>query len=876
MKLNKTELSLYKRESAELFLSVKPIDFTDEVVWRSLDETVAEVTNEGVVTAVGVGVTKIRVTVGDYEVFCEVTVVQPVESILLDKHSLELEAWETDILTAEVYPEDALEKDVVWSSSDEKIAVVDQNGKVTAMTKGTAEICATAVDGSGAYDSCSVTVTNSGYLCTSVEELESPHDYLPDCTDFWVYTKEGAEKLEITFDEMTKVEEGYDYIYIYDGNNKRIGRYTGTQLAGKTVTVTGDTVRIRLVTDERGNMWGFKVVSVSDPEGVLESDIPEGGIPDGMWVAGLRKEGYPYTGKAVKPDIRVYDGSRRLRVGTDYTVAYKNNTKANDAGVASTAPTLTVKGKGNYAETVPLTFRINRIELGDGCVTTADILLSPNNKVQKAAPVVMFNGKKLNKGRDYDVTYPNEGEGAYKAAGSYDAVLTGKGNFTGSRTVKINITEQTLIAKAKVAKIPNKPYDNVNKEESYRVTLKEADLVVYMKKKNEPLKWGVDYDVTYENNDKVGTATAVISGKGNCVGTKRVTFKITGTPIGRAAISGLVANKTYNGENQTQDITVTLSGVRLDEGTDYTVSYTKNRDAGKATMTITGKGKYTGTIKKTFKINACELKDSMLADSGSGLRVKYVKGGCKPSVTLEFRDSDGKTIEQLAAGIDYTLSYSNNGIIADASANKAPVIKIKGKGNFKGTLTKKFTIGQKALNDSEAPVSMKVADVGYASGRGKYISKPVLTDVDGKALKANTDYTVEYRLGSRIGTLLDKKSTVAAGEEVYVIVTGKGKYSGSLEGRYRVTQYNFLKASIKIDPQVYTGRKIELPEGAVHVKMNRNDPELKMGDDFEIVAGSYVNNIKKGTASVQLRGLGNYGGTKTVKFKINTRKLSFQ
>ena len=60
--------------------------------------------------------------------------------------------------------------------------------------------------------------------------------------------------------------------------------------------------------------------------------------------------------------------------------------------------------------------------------------------------------------------------------------LTGKGNFTGTITVKINITEQNLIAKAKVNKIPNKPYDKVNKAEDYRVTLTENDLVVYMKK----------------------------------------------------------------------------------------------------------------------------------------------------------------------------------------------------------------------------------------------------------------------------------------------------------------------------------------------------------------------------------------------------------
>lgn len=149
--------------------------------------------------------------------------------------------------------------------------------------------------------------------------------------------------------------------------------------------------------------------------------------------------------------------------------------------------------------------------------------------------------------------------------------------------------------------------------------------------------------------------------------------------------------------------------------------------------------------------------------------------------------------------------------------------------------------------------------------------------MDGKVLKANTDYTVAYRLDGSSGTLLDNKSIVEADKEVCVTVTGKGKYSGTLTVKYRVAKNKFQSLVITIDPQAYTGREIKLSKESIHVKVKKADQnELVMGTLFEIVEGSYSNNIKKGTASVRIRGLGDYGGEKIVKFKINTRDILFQ
>ena len=995
VKLSATDLKLTKGSTAALHLSVIPSNFTDEVTWKSTDTNIVAVEDTGIVTAKAIGTATVKVTVGDISASCKITVTQPVTSISLNKTSLSLETWDTEKLTASVSPSTAENKVVAWSTSDAKIASVDDTGLVTAHAKGTATITAAAQDGSGISQSCTVTVVNNGYLCSTAAELESPHNYPVNCSDFWLYTKEGAESLYITFDLKTEVEEGFDYLYLYDGKETQIGKYTGTELAGQAVEVPGDTVRIRLVSDDSGTAWGFKVTYIigtgdvendeylvtfdsqggtavsavqaakgttipepavpvrrgyefmgwylgdtlydftqpvtgnmvlqakwkfivvepdpSETDQISEEDRPEDGvIPDGLWIAGVKDQ--TYTGKALKPEVHVYDGHRRMQEKTDYTVSYKNNVKANDASDAKKAPTITVKGKGNYAGSATAVFKIMPVniaeqtvqeqlsaaqsvtdQLADGqsaseqesAVAIADIVLEHNGKVQKKAPAVTFNGKKLSIKRDYTVTYPDTGTGAYQETGSYPVQITGVGNFTGTRTVHLEITDKMLISKAKAAKIPNQLYSG-----GEDVTLPADTLILYMKTKNDPLQEGVDYTVSYENNCEIGTATAVVTGTGSYAGTKRIIFRITGTTINKAVVEG-IGNKVYNGAEQQQNITVRAEGKVLTPDKDYTVSYSKNLNVGTAGITIQGTGAYSGTIKKTFKITAYDLgvneggfitewKDGQQigltedsADKGvksgegteASLTVEYTQGGSQPEVTWKFGETE------LIKGKDYTISYKNNKNLADRSTDKAPTITIKGKGNFKGVRSEKFSIVKKNLADSESPVLMSVPDVAYAKGAGKYISKPVLTDINGKTLKAGTDFEVSYTSSDGI-TKLDRKSTVQAGSYVCVTVKGKGRYEGLLMTTYRITQANFAKASIKIVPQIYTGSKIHLtggPDGDITAKVGKT--ELAYGVDYEILEDSYANNIKKGTASVKVRGINNYGGTRTVKFKIQAKKM---
>ena len=262
--LDKSEVTINEGQTVQLSLNVEPKDFTDEVSWKSTDSNIVTVSDTGVVTAENTGTAKIKVIVGEQSVYCNVIVTQPVTSIYLNRESVSMEALETYQLKTSIYPENANNKEVEWSSSDEKIVKVDQTGCITALAKGTATVTGKTKDGSNLWDTCTVTVTNTACIAKSVDELESPHKYENNCSDYWIYSTESdGDTLQITFDPRTEVEDGFDYIHIYSSDGTEVGKYTGTQLSGATINVPGKSVKIKLVSDNAGNEWGFKVTNIT-------------------------------------------------------------------------------------------------------------------------------------------------------------------------------------------------------------------------------------------------------------------------------------------------------------------------------------------------------------------------------------------------------------------------------------------------------------------------------------------------------------------------------------------------------------------------------------------------------------------------------------
>ena len=144
-------------------------------------------------------------------------------------------------------------------------------------------------------------------------------------------------------------------------------------------------------------------------------------------------------------------------------------------------------------------------------------------------------------------------------------------------------------------KLSSVKYTYDGKEKKPTVTVKD-DLVT--------LSSGIDYSLTYTNNINAGTATVRITGAGNYTGTISKTFTISAKPINEATVTLEKTSYAYDGTEKQPSVVVKDDSTTLINGTDYTVSYSNNVNVGTATVTITGKGNYSGTISKTFTISA--------------------------------------------------------------------------------------------------------------------------------------------------------------------------------------------------------------------------------------------------------------------------------
>lgn len=675
-------------------------------------------------------------------------------------------------------------------------------------------------------------------------------------------------------------EQNYENVTLTTGK-----KFTSEVVVKNNIAVDVDMKEVKLyVIDDNGNPekevlpdGAGTEIPYTDPNEVLPEDIPaDGKIPDGLWIAGVA-DSYTYTGAVIKPEIRVYDGKKKLRFGKDYTVSYKNNTKVNDAAVISTAPTIAVKGKGNYAGSETATFKITPVSLSGDSVTVEDITVACNKKVQKKVPIVTYNGRKLARNKDFTVSYPDGGTGAYKEAGTYDILLTAKtgGNFSGTKTVKCIITDSVLLGKVNVRKIPNQTYTGTAIEPELTVTYKNA-----------PLVKGTDYTVSYTDHTEIGTAQAVLTGIGKYAGTKKVTFRITGISLKGAAVSG-IGNRAYNGNFQEHSLTVAQNGRTLTAGTDYDVVYADNRDVGKASVTIKGKGAYTGSIKKTFRIEKFDIAANM--DDRFVVEVKqetvpYAKDGAKPKVVVSFRTGNGGW-RTLTEGTDYTLSCRNHKAVNDGSrADRQPAVIVKGKGNFGGVYGEELHYKIEAQDLGR--LTLTAQDRTYRNKRNSFATKLTIMDLDGKCLQPGTDYqkvfacfyteetAVDTAGGGTVvraaGDAVDKDDIIPARTVLKVRVTAAegGNYTGTLEGTYRIVQADIASASVSVQKQIYTGQPVTLEKNQLTVKVKGKELD---DSQYEIVPGSYKNNVHKGTASVTVRGVNNYGGTKTVRFTIRPK-----
>ncbi|MCR5503266.1 MAG: BspA family leucine-rich repeat surface protein [Lachnospiraceae bacterium] len=644
---------------------------------------------------------------------------------------------------------------------------------------------------------------------------------------------------------------------------------------------------------------------------VIGEDIPDGGeIPEGLWVAlvpepGNEEGSYAYTGSAVKPEVRIYDHTKLLRAGKDYTLKYVNNRKAytlseGDPGFFNSkkktlSPAVIVTGKGNYSGKETVYFKILPAGIGpeNEEVSVDALSVAYNKKGQKPLSVLTRNGKKLKKDTDYTVSYFRVGDGgnfdpetpgiplsSVKEPGNYMIRYTGKKNFTGSRDVPLTILDNSgtvkLLNKLSFSKIADQPYaggDEIRPALTIRDGAKELT--------------AEDFTVTYRNNTIPGTGYAIVTGipERGYSGTKRISFRIVGRSLKGAVLSGIPKEGIpYSGKPAPLDEMLRSGQIRLiakdgtpltlfdsETGTgDYTVSYSGIAKAGKAKATFIAKNGCSGKITKTFKIAPYSLNGAgieVAVDTDEG-KIPYAKDGAKASVTVS---RDGTALKE---GKDYTLTYRNH-----KAAGKTATVTIKGKGNYSGIYDGELSYQVEKQNLEN--LTLLVSDRTRQNRKNAYGTKFSIRDQNGKTLKAGTDYerTVFYKMAD--GSDIPENTVLPAGTELKVVIRGMGNYEGICEGNYRITKKSLNKAKCGASKKNYTGDAIFPDESDITVKIGGKkipDTEIingKVITNWEIVEGSCRNNVNKGKATVTIRGVGNYGGRATVTFTIGSKGFSF-
>jgi len=314
----------------------------------------------------------------------------------------------------------------------------------------------------------------------------------------------------------------------------------------------------------------------------------------------------------------------------------------------------------------------------------------------------------------------------------------------------------------------------------------------------------------------------------------------TGSPVEPSSIS--VTYKYKNGKRTYTDY--------LYKDSDYEVVLSNNVKIGTATIELIGKGMYTGSIKKTFKIVKRNIRNASLVSS---IPAQYYDGKAKKPVVVL---TDYQTGLNLVENVDYTISYKNNVKVTKSYRNRA-LITVKGKGIYQGTWTYSFYIYPQSISNL-ATVTVGGGNTAKYNN-GKPVKPGVVVTLGNKTLKKNKDYRITGYSDNRGGI----------GTTGTVNISFKGNYSGYVSAPFTIVGNTPKSVSVTLDKTnyVYNGQPCK-PNVTVKVGGNM----LAEGEDYYLVYSNYTN---VGTATVTVVGTCDlYKGSKTVKYKIAKNKAS--
>ncbi|RGH74620.1 hypothetical protein DW793_01340 [Ruminococcus sp. AM31-15AC] len=470
-------------------------------------------------------------------------------------------------------------------------------------------------------------------------------------------------------------------VTIVAGQSKNIGASSST--SGAVLTYKSTTPSICTV-DKNGNVTALKtgtgyvtVTASANGYDSVSKDVKivvsKKSLNNGLIT--LSETSYVYDGTYKKPTATVTFGGKVLQEGKDYTISYRNNL---NVGVTTVIAT----GMGDYTGYTSKNFTITKRAMAGGTVSVASSVSFTGSNITPSVTVKVA-GRTLTNGTDYTVSYSNN-----KNVGTASVYVYGKGNYSGTLSAKFDI----LPAKQQIQKLETRykgfyidwaqkgsatGYDveysvnaNMNGAASRHLTANKPDTLTIS---------GLTGDKTYyvrvrsytNRNGKVyyGAWSDVKS------------IKTANNDITKATVSG-ISTKAFTGKAITQNVTVKVGNTVLKNGTDYTVSYSNNKKVGKATVKITGKGKYGGVITKTFKINPAKQEIQKLTAKSKAFFIDWAQKGSATGYEIQYATNSKFTS---AKKVTITNNKTDKTTVSRLSANKKYYVRVRSYTTVGGT-----------------------------------------------------------------------------------------------------------------------------------------------------------------------------------------------
>ena len=470
-------------------------------------------------------------------------------------------------------------------------------------------------------------------------------------------------------------------VTIVAGQSKNIGASSST--SGAVLTYKSTTPSICTV-DKNGNVTALKtgtgyvtVTASATGYNSVSKDVKivvsKKSLNNGLLT--LSETSYVYDGTYKKPAATVTFGGKVLQAGKDYTISYRNNL---NVGVTTVIAT----GMGDYTGYTSKNFTITKRAMAGGTVSVASSVSFTGSNITPSVTVKVA-GRTLTSGTDYTVSYSNN-----KNVGKATVKIIGKGNYSGSLSAKFDIVP----AKQQIQKLETKYkgfyIDWAQKgsatgyDVEYSVNANMSGAVSKHLTANKPDTLtvnGLSGDKTYYVRVRSYTN---VNGKvyyGAWSDVKSI--KTANNDITKATVSG-ISTKAFTGKAITQNVTVKVGNTVLKNGTDYTVSYSNNKKVGKATVKITGKGKYGGVITKTFKINPAKQEIQKLTAKSKAFFVDWAQKGSATGYEIQYATNSKFTS---AKKVTITNNKTDKTTVSKLSANKKYYVRVRSYTTVGGT-----------------------------------------------------------------------------------------------------------------------------------------------------------------------------------------------